>query len=223
MIQLKQNNDIEYQGFSLTENGFKALGSPTFKQWEEVGRFIKRSHKAVKFWQGDWLNFGEDNFDEWTQYFDPSEPDSEALKVEKWVAKRIPLERRHTNLSWSHHEEVADLDPEEQEQMFKIAEENKMSIKRFKGLVKTYQLKLDSELDEEDLKPTDPKVFEKVQEVIDSSIHTVELLEKIDLTTLHKDARDYLFSHLRKVFALYFDLLKRYDKQKSVSKKVVQG
>ncbi len=214
MIQLK-NNDIEIQGFKLTEDGVQIVGSPTFQQWQDVGKFIKRSHKAVKFWQGDWLNYGEENFDEWTQHFDSEDPDSEKLRREMWVAKKIPAERRHNSLSWEYHNEVADLVPEEQEQMFKVAEENKLSLSRFKSLIRTYQMKLNlPELSEQELERTDPKVFEKVQEVIDSSIHTVELLEKLDWASVHLDAKDFLFSHLKRVIGFYLDLLKRYDKQK---------
>ncbi|MCR4290498.1 MAG: hypothetical protein NUV86_09600 [Candidatus Scalindua sp.] len=222
MIQLKPNNDIEYKGFILTESGINAVGSPTLKQWELVGEFIKRSHKSVKFWQGDWLNYGEDTYPEWSQYFDESEPGADELRKEKWVAKRIPQDRRHPQLSWSHHEEVADLEPEEQERMFSVALENKLSIHKFRKLVSAYQIHLDlPELPEEELQKTDPEVFAKVQEIINSSIHTVELLESLDWQSVHKDAKDFLMSHIKKALGFYLDVLKDHDKQKSLSKAVV--
>lgn len=222
MMQLKSNSDIEFSGFTLDEFGLRPSGSPTFTQWVEVGKFIKRSHKSVRFWQGDWLNFGEKNFDEWEQYFDKNDPDSKPLLEDKWVAKMIPPSRRRSKLSWSHHREVADLEEEDQENMLKVAEENRMELSKFKAFVKVYQSKLNlPDISTEDMKSTDPQVFQQVQEVIDSSIHTIELMEKLPFGSVHEDARDYLFSHLRRVIGFNLDILKRYDKQRSLSEKVV--
>lgn len=215
MIQLKQNNDIVYQGFNLTENGVEPIGAPTFKQWEALGTFIRRSHRSVKFWHGDWLNYGQDTFDEWSQFFDNEDPNSEVYKKEMWVSKRIPPERRHPNLRWEHHAEAADLEPEDQKQLFKVAEESKLSLTKFRSLIKAYQMRLElPELSDEELKKTDPEVFVKVQEIIDSSIHTVELLEQLDWGSVHIDAKDFLFSHLKRVIGFHLDLLKKHDKQK---------
>lgn len=213
MIQLRPNNDIEYKGFTLSENGLHPIGTPSFHQWEAVGSFIKRSHKSVKFWQGDWLNYGEDNYPEWSQYFDESESDSESMRKEKWVAKRIPPERRKPQLSWSHHEEVADLEPEDQDLMFTQAIENKLSIHKFRKLVSTYQMKLDMpELPEADLSPTDPKEFAKVTEIIESSTKTIEMIEELDWETLHKDAKDFFIMHIKRAMGFYLDVLKKHDK-----------
>ena len=222
MIQVRPNNDIELSGFVLDEFGLRSNGAPTFEQWVNVGKFIKRSHKSVKFWQGDWLNYGEDNFDEWTQYYDESDPDSKDLSEEKWVAKMVPPSRRRSKLSWGHHREVADLEEEDQENMLKVAEENKMALSKFKAFVKVYQSKLNlPDISTDDMKSTDPQVFQQVQEVIDSSIHTIELMEKLPFGSVHEDARDYLFSHLRRVIGFNLDILKRYDKQRPLPKKVV--
>ena len=221
MIQLKQNNDIIYEGFTLGHDGVVAVGSPSFKQWEEVGKFIKRSHEAVQFWRGDWLNYGEDHFEDWSQYFDEEEIASETLRKEKWVSKKIPVGRRRTTLSWSHHAEVADLEPEEQEEMFNVAEENKLSVHRFRKVVTRYKMTLDApELSEKDLEPTDPSLFKTVQEVIDSSIKTIELIESLPLKDLHLDARDFLFSHLKRAVGFYLNTVQKYDKQKQIPDKV---
>lgn len=222
MIQLKQNNDIEFNGFILRRDGLESVGVPRFEDWEKVGTFISRSHEAVQFWRGDWLNYGENNFEDWTQYFDNTEPASETLRKEKWVSKRIEKGRRRPNLSWSHHEEVADLEPEEQDQMLDIAEKNTLSVHAFRKVVRSYKMKLDlPELTEKELEKTDPKIFEDVQKIIDASVHTVELLEKLSLEDTNVDARDYLISHLRKAVGFYFSILQKYDKQKSLSAEVV--
>lgn len=218
MIQLKQNNDIVFEGFTLSENGLTCIGTPSFKQWEQTGEFIKRSHEAVQFWRGDWLNYGENNFDQWTQHFDETELAAETLQKEKWVAKRVPLGRRRPSLSWSHHEEIADLQPDEQDEMLDIAEKNNLSVHKFRKVVRRYKMRLDApELGDSDLEPTDPEVFKKVQEVIDSSLTAIELLEKLPLETVHLDARDFLFSHLKRAVGFYLSIVQKYDKQKQIS------
>lgn len=217
-LELRQNNDIVYGRFRLQRNGLSTVGIPSFEEWVEVGKFIKRSNEAVQFWRGDWLNFGENNYDTWTQYFGKEEAAYQTLANEKWVASRIPVSRRRENLSWSHHAEVADLEPEEQEQMFDMAVKHEMPVSVFRKAVRHYKLKLDvPELNDEQLQPTDPAVFEKVQAVIDSSIHTLELLESLDWGTVHIDAKDYLLSHLKRAGTHYFGLVKKHDKQKSLS------
>jgi len=218
MIQLKENLDIEMSGFRLTKNGLEIVGSPSFKQWEKAGEFIKRSHEAVQFWRGDWLVYGELNYDEWSQYFDPEEVKSETLRKEKWVAQRVPNGRRRPKLSWSHHEEVADLEPEEQDQMLDIAEKNSMSVSTFRKAVQHYKLKLDlPELSDEELQRTDEAVFKSAQECIDASVHAIELFEKLPWNSIHVDARDWLVSHLKRAGTFYFGLVKKYDKQKRLS------
>jgi hypothetical protein len=222
MIQLKQNNDIIYQGFTLSGNGLYSIGDPSFKQWEQAGEFIKRSHEAVQFWRGDWLNFGEEHFDQWTQHFDESELSAETLRKEKWVAKRIPLERRRPQLSWSHHEEVADLEAEEQNEMLDLAEKHSLSVHKFRTAVRRFKMHLDApELSDKDLEPTDPEVFKKVQEVIDASLTAIELLEKLQLDSVHLDARDFLFSHLKRAVGFYLTTVQKYDKQKQIPAEVV--
>lgn len=217
MIKLQPNNDIEFAGFQLRKNGLTIAGSPSFKQWEEIGKFINRSAQAVQFWRGDWLNFGENTYDQWTQYFSQDESAYQTLANEKWVASKVPFSRRRENLSWSHHAEVADLEPEEQEVMLKKAEEEHLNRAVFRKLVRAYKQKLDLfELTEDQLKPTDPVVFAKVTEIVNSSIHTIELLEGMEWGSVHMDAKDFLMSHLKRAMGFYLDVLKHYDKQKQL-------
>ena len=219
MLQLQKNNDIQFAGFELTKNGLTPVGTPTFKQWEKVGQFIKRSHEAVQFWRGDWLNYGEHTYDQWTQYFGEEEASYQTLANEKWVASRIPPSRRRETLSWSHHAEVADLGEEDQEQMLSMAEEHKMNRSDFRKAVRHFKLKLDiPELPDTMLEKTSDEVFEKVQACVNASVATIELLETIEWNDVHKDARDYLLSHLKRAGTFYFSLVTSYAGQKPLSK-----
>jgi hypothetical protein len=217
-LLLKQNSDIVYGKFRLKKNGLEAVGNPSFDDWAEVGKFIKRSNEAVQFWRGDWLNFGENNYEEWSQYFGKEEAAYQTLANEKWVASRVPPSRRRENLSWSHHAEVADLESEEQELMLNMAEEHEMSVSTFRKAVRHYKLKLDvPELNEEQLKPTDPLLFESAQKIVDSSVSTIEMLEKLEWEKMESGARDWLLSHLKRAGTYYFNLVKKYDIKKPLS------
>jgi hypothetical protein len=219
MIQLKQNNDIELNGFVLHKDGIEAVGQPTYKQWEKAGEFIKRSHEAVQFWRGDWVNYGELNFDEWSQHFDPDELSSETLRNEKWVAQKVPPVRRRTGLSWTHHQLVAELEPEEQIEMLDMAERNTMSTAVFRKAVQHFKLKLDvPELSDSALEKTSDEVFKSAQACVDASVNAIELLEALPWDKIHIDARDWLISHLKRAGTFYFGLVKKYDRQKRLSK-----
>lgn len=44
------------------------------------------------------------------------------MRAAQWVASRIENVRRRTSLPWSHHKEVAALEPEEQDRLLDQAE-----------------------------------------------------------------------------------------------------
>jgi hypothetical protein len=219
MLQVRKNNDIQASGFTLEKNRLTPVGNPTFKDWEEIGKFIERSSESVQFWRGDWLNYGENTYDQWSQYFGDDKTAYQTLANEKYVSHRIAPERRRDTLTWSHHREVADLEPEEQEEMLSMAEKNGMTVAVFRKAVRHYKLKLDlPELMENELEKTDPEVFKAVQSIIDSSIRTIESIEQLPWDSVHIDARDYLLSHLRRAATYYLEIATRYhDRQKRLS------
>jgi hypothetical protein len=223
-IQVKQN-DLTYGSFTLTPTGMTTVGMPSFEEWLKCGDFIQRTNRSVHFWIGDWLNFGEGAYGEtYTQAMDDTKFAYQTLKDDKWVASRIEKSRRRDNLSFSHHKEIADLEPEEQEQMLDMAEKNHLKSAEFRKAVRHYKLKLDvPELTEEQLKPTDPIVLEKAQEIIDASVHTLELLDSFPWESVDEAAKDWLVSHLKKAATHYFKLVGKYDKQKPISESVVQN
>lgn len=129
VITFDENKDYDYSGFHFCKNGLKAIGEPTFEQWQKCGDWIKRANGSVHFWLGDWLNFGERKWGEqYSQVIEDTDFDYQTLRNDKWVAGKVDLSRRRDNLSFEHHKEVADLAPEEQEELLDMAE--KQDIKR---------------------------------------------------------------------------------------------
>lgn len=100
----------------LSETGLTLPENLSYEGWRECGFVLKRIDQSVKWWIGDWLNFGEERFPErWSQAVEATEYDQETLRKAAWVAKSVPRGTRRESLPYRHHEVVASLSPREQE------------------------------------------------------------------------------------------------------------
>lgn len=110
--------------FTLTATGLTAKGKPSFEQWETVGEFIKRTHRASGFWLADWLRYGE-NREDWnerlSQAVDATGLSEKTLKNVRAVGKIEPS-RRRDGVEFGLHAEVAGLKPTEQSEWLERAE-----------------------------------------------------------------------------------------------------
>ena len=143
-LTIKDNYDMEYQGFKLHSTGLKPIGTPTFKQWEEVGKFLKKSDKCVQFWIGDWINYGEKNYGEkYTQALEDTNYELHSLENMASVAKGVENSLRREHVSYGVHKEVAYLSPDKQDKILDIAESNDLTIQEVRVLVKEEKKLLD--------------------------------------------------------------------------------
>src|SRR5438874_196582 len=109
-------NDFTLGSFVFHENGLEAMGTPTWEEWLECGKFLFNTKNKLHFLIGDWLNIGELYYKErYKQAAERFGYSVQTLRQDKWVAGQIPRERRNTELSFDHHQSVAKLDPEDQE------------------------------------------------------------------------------------------------------------
>jgi len=153
---VKVDNDIVYSGFTLHAIGITPVGSPTFEQWQDCWSFVGRADGAIRFWRGDLIRFAENAYGEmYTQFINNTGKDYQTLANDKWVASKIDLSRRRENLTFAHHEEVVDLDQNEQDELWDIAERSSIKSKDFRQVVKSYKLKKAQAL----LPPIDTKNF----------------------------------------------------------------
>jgi hypothetical protein len=84
-----------------------------YAKWAAEGRRLRSCHHGVLWGVGDWLNYGEHKYGEmYAQAADSTGYNQSFLRVVKHVAGRFPPETRNALLSFSHHQEVAALDPE---------------------------------------------------------------------------------------------------------------
>jgi hypothetical protein len=126
-----RGNDIIVGPFRLHATGLTPIGKPTFAEWLACGRFLHQMEKHVHFWIGDWLAYGEVHFrEEYKDLVAVTGYSYHTLRRDKYLAERIPVERRRSSLSVAIHHEAAPLDEPRQEWLLKRAEAEQWSIQR---------------------------------------------------------------------------------------------
>ncbi|MFE2374656.1 LmbU family transcriptional regulator [Streptomyces sp. NPDC059398] len=111
-----------------TRVGLQFPKAVPFDVWQEAG--VKIFHTADSFaWcLGDWLVYGQDRYgDRYRRAVDVAGLDYQTLRNYAWTARKFEMPRRHPQLSFQHHAEVASLDPAQQDLWLARAEENKWS------------------------------------------------------------------------------------------------
>lgn len=143
MNELKKvDNEIVYSGFKLLKNGIEAIGRPTFEQWQECWGFVGKADGAVRFWRGDLIRYAEHEYGEmYTQFINDHKKNYFTLAHDKSVADRVDICRRRQNLTFDHHQEIAYLEPDEQDKLLDLAEKNNIKSKDFRQVVKEYKHK----------------------------------------------------------------------------------
>jgi hypothetical protein len=106
----------------------------SLSQWVADGQRLGAIGRGVNWWLGDWLRFGNAKFGE--RYVRASRItgyDVQTLMNMVYVASRFDADRRRERLSWSHHAELAALEPEDQEQWLTRAEDERLSVRDLRG------------------------------------------------------------------------------------------
>jgi hypothetical protein len=97
--------------------------------WVEVGRRLGAMSRVSNWWVGDWLQYGAAKWGE--KYVEAAHItgyDVKTLRNIAYVAKRFDLSRRRDKLTWSHHAEVAVLEPREQDKWLDRAIVDQLSV-----------------------------------------------------------------------------------------------
>lgn len=93
-----------------------------FEVWHAYVKHLSRIEKGGMWWIGDTLNFGEYAYGDIAAQADASDFEPETFRRAKWVCKRIEPYRRRYGLGFSHHIEVAALEPDDQDHWLDEAE-----------------------------------------------------------------------------------------------------
>ena len=124
------SSDNALAKYCLTDTALIMPDGCDFATVERMLRGMKIVSDCVRFWMGDLLLYAERNFGEmYSQLLDETDYAYQSLKDMAWVANAIAPQTRRSELTWSHHREVAKLDQAKQELYLDQAVLNSMSVK----------------------------------------------------------------------------------------------
>lgn len=123
-----QERILEFSGCKLTPKGAIFEKDITFDQWQNIGGTLRYLEKSVLFWIGDWINFGEKAYGEkYAQAIESTGYEQGTLQNAAWVASNVEISRRREDLPFSHHQEIASLEPKKQDELLEMASSEKMT------------------------------------------------------------------------------------------------
>jgi len=108
----------------------------TKKEWQQVFNACNHIEGCIQFWIGDLLKYRDQK---WGMYEDVAEETGiplKTLKDYKYVADSVKESERTDNLSWSHHQKAASLEPEKQKEFLEKAVEDKLTVRELANEIK---------------------------------------------------------------------------------------
>lgn len=101
---------------TLSKVAWNPEGELSLAGWLAQGQKLGHMGRSAGWWIGDWLRYGNAAYGErYVRAARATGYDVQTLMNMVYVASRFPASRRRENLSWSHHEALAALEPEEQD------------------------------------------------------------------------------------------------------------
>ena len=111
----------------------------TREEWETYGSRLGTVTRSSSWWLGDWVRFGQRHYNDHKIEFAShiTGYDEQTLRNFAYVAGRCEFSRRRENLSWSHHAEIAALEPDEQDRWLEEAAIQALSVRGLRQRVRT--------------------------------------------------------------------------------------
>jgi hypothetical protein len=148
MPAVAENTNLVKRGSRATINdvSWSAAEDMSFAEWLEYGRRLGVMGRSAGWWIGDWLTYGNHVFGE--RYVRASRItgyDSQTLMNMAYVASRFDASRRRGRLSWSHHAEIAAMEPDEQDHWLERAETDRLSVRCLREAIRRERLRRKAE------------------------------------------------------------------------------
>jgi hypothetical protein len=115
----------------------------TEQEYESTLGFLGTVAKRTQWWVADLFRFGEQHGwgEKYTEALAATEYNLGTLRNIAWVSSVFSLSRRHDKLSFSHHQEAASLDPQDQDYWLGRAEEEKWSARRLREEIRADRMR----------------------------------------------------------------------------------
>jgi hypothetical protein len=147
------------------------------ERYQEIANALLRMGRGTQWWIGDVLAYGERRFGAtYRALLDSTGYAVQTLDNMASVARRVDFSRRRENLSWSHHERVASLPAQEQEEWLYQAAFNQWSVRRLDEMMDEAGAKA-TEPPSAEPDPKDTAAAERVQEWMEAPNALPELLD----------------------------------------------
>lgn len=128
--------EIEPSSAHLSRTALELPADMSFEEWSAYGQRLSRMAEGVMWWLGDWWRYGERRYGERaSQALDADGYSYQTLRSAGYVAGRFEPFRRLNNLTWSHHLEVAALDPGEADKLLTEAASEGWSTRELRAEV----------------------------------------------------------------------------------------
>lgn len=159
-IQQALNTVVQLPYTKLYKNGLEIDQNIDHKQWSELTVSINLIRGSTMWWWGDLLNFGERKFGEmYGSAMDSAKMSYGTLANASFVCSRIQFSRRHENLTYTHHQEIAIAfsDEVEQDKWLDRAETEKLSVIELRKAIRLSKMEYG---DDEQSKEANSKLYE---------------------------------------------------------------
>lgn len=137
MIDVQAQSLPQRPGVVYGETSLTLPDGLTYEQWESLGIALQAMFRACQWWVGDWFNYGESHFHEYSAQAVALATGREEATV--WncasIARRFPTSRRREVLTFAHHVEVAGLPVADQEGWLDLAEAEHLTRKQLRERV----------------------------------------------------------------------------------------
>lgn len=111
-----------------------------FEVWQAYMLALQRVESAIQWVLGDAINYGQGAFGEkYSQALEQTQYRYQTLANVAFVASRVKFSRRRENLSFSHHSEVAALEPAEQDFWLSRAEAEGLSTRELRRQIREHK------------------------------------------------------------------------------------
>ncbi|WP_405163084.1 LmbU family transcriptional regulator [Nocardia sp. NBC_01499] len=125
----------------MTSVGLQITDQLCFESWEQAGHRLSGVVDSSTWCLGDWLVYGKRHFpDRYHRAIRAAGLQYQTLRNYAWVARRFPLERRRSRLSFQHHAEVASLPVEEQDWWLDQTEQETWTTKQLRNRIREEQV-----------------------------------------------------------------------------------
>lgn len=120
-------------GIKLNRSSLEMTEVMPFEKWADVGKTLRMVSGCALWWLGDWCRLGEQAYGEkYAQALEATDYEEGTLRNAVYVASAVDPDRRRDELSFSHHQEVAKMEPDMQDKWLEAAVKFKWNVKRMR-------------------------------------------------------------------------------------------